>query len=100
MRTGALGAAMNAMSIQTAIADSKVTAMNSAIDAYIGLLTGGTTALAGFVQSMANLTTGTNRITTVLGSSGSATLSVHQFAQALKHIERHGLRRRGRTSTT
>lgn len=90
MRTGQVGAGMNALEIQTALTDSKVQSLNQAIDAYITLLTGGTSAEAAFVTSMSNLTTGTNRITNILGSGGSVTLSVKQFAAALTHMNQTG----------
>jgi hypothetical protein len=89
-RTGQVGAAMDAMAIQTALADSKIQATNQALDAYVGLLTGGTGAMASFTMSMSNLTTGTSNITTLLGASGTVTLSVKDFSKMLSQVSTTG----------
>jgi hypothetical protein len=90
LRTGEVGAGMDALQIQTAIADSKITSLNQALDAYVAELTGGTQAESGFVEAMAGLTSGTNNITSILGASGSATLSVKDFAHALTTMSSTG----------
>jgi hypothetical protein len=90
-RSGQVGAAMNAIAVQTAIADSKVQQMNQAIDAYISLLTGGTGGAAAFVESMQNIGSVAAHVRNNLGqATGTMSLSVTQFATALKSFSGNG----------
>jgi len=81
---GALGASMNAVSLQTSLQNTQVSKLNSAWDAYFQTLTGGTSALAGFysdLEQMGNISTTTG--SKISAFSGSTQLSVSQIAHAL-----------------
>ena len=80
---GAVGADINALAIQSGLAASKVDQLNQAWDQFMQNVTGGTSGLASFNQALTNLSTGSNKITSVLGKGGSVTLSVKDFAQSL-----------------
>jgi hypothetical protein len=88
--TGQVGADMSALAISEGIQSSKVQTLNSAWDSYIQTLTGGTSDLGSMYESLTSLTQGTNQLTTILGTSGSATLSVKQFAATLKSFSGTG----------
>ena len=85
-----LASDMNAITIQAGIQNSQVSKLNQAWDYFLGLITGGTTGLASFEQSLTNLTTGTNTVTTILGKTKSVTLSVKEFASSLKSFSGQG----------
>jgi hypothetical protein len=87
---GAVGNDMDALAIQSGLAATKVAALNSAWDEFMSNLTGGTTGLAGFEQALTNLSTGTTKITNVLGKGGSVTLSVKDFASSLQSFTGKG----------
>lgn len=79
-RLGQVGAGMNALAIQTAIADSKVQQLNQALDQYMQLVTGGTLGMASFTQGLAGMTqisTGT------AGAISNTGVSVKKFAADL-----------------
>ena len=75
---------MEAMAVQTALADSKIQQLNQAIDQYIGLLTGGTGGMAAFTTSLSNIGQVAG---TTAGNLGTATVSMslnaRQFGAAL-----------------
>jgi hypothetical protein len=52
-RTGAAGAAMKTLAIDTALTDSKVTQLNQGIDDYLSLIAGGTGNLYNFAHAVA-----------------------------------------------
>jgi hypothetical protein len=86
-RSGALGADMNAMSIQTSIADSKIQNVNQALDQYIGLLTSGTSGNANFITSLANIGTVSATTTNNLGTNTTQlTLTTQTFGKALTNM--------------
>lgn len=92
LRTGQVGAGMNALAVQTAIADSKVQQLNQAIDQYIGLLTGGTSAEAAFANSLSNITSvaATTGIANLGRSTATTTISVNRFSKALEGMGGRG----------
>ena len=82
---GAVGADMTAVAIQAGLAATKVDQLNQAWDQFMGNLTGGTSGLAAFNQSLANMgtvaaTTGINNLGRA--ASGSNT-QIKNFAQSL-----------------
>ncbi len=87
---GAVAAGEAALAIQTALADSKVGQLNQALDQYMGLVTGGTSAMAAFTGALSNLTAGTNTVTTILGRTKSVTLSVQDFTKSLSSFAGKG----------
>jgi len=80
---GAVGADMTALAIQSGLAATQVDKLNSAWDEFMQNLTGGTSGLAQFDQSLKQLTTGANTVSTVLGKSGNLSLSIKSFAKDL-----------------
>jgi len=91
LRAGQVGAGMDALSLATAVQDSKVQQLNQAIDQYIGLLTGGTGALAAFSESMQNIGQVAANVRNNLGkATGQMSLSVGQFATALQSFKGTG----------
>lgn len=86
-RTGQLGADMNALTIATALTDSKIQQVNQAIDQYIQIATGGTSSVANFITSMSNI--GTVAATTA-NNLGTATvqmsLNTTQFGKVLSGV--------------
>jgi hypothetical protein len=88
--SGQVGADMTALAIQSGLAASNVGKLNSAWDEFTTNLTGGTGALASLGQSLTNLSTGTNRVFTVLGRAKDVSLSVQQFGAALKSFSGSG----------
>ena len=63
---------------------------NQAFSDFVGNMTGGTNDLARSTSRSTNLGKGSNQITTILGKSGSVTLSVKDFAQSLTHFTGQG----------
>jgi SLT domain-containing protein len=87
---GVVGRDMNALAVSEMLQQSKVQQLNSAWDTFMSTLTGGTSDLAQFEQGLTNLSTGTNRISNILGRAGSLTLSVQNFATSLKSFTGKG----------
>ncbi len=82
--SGALGNDMLALAIQTGLAGTKVSALNQAWDSFMGNLTGGTSALAGMVESMKNIGTGVASVKENPAESTSAiNASTSKFANDL-----------------
>lgn len=80
----ALGKDMTAVAIQAGLQNTQVQKLTQAWQAYLSLLTGGTSALAGFEQQITGLTTGTNKVSNILGKSSSdIKLSMQSFAESL-----------------
>ena len=82
--SGQVGNDMTALAIQSGLAASSVGKLNSAWDDFTSNLQGGTGALATLGQSLTSLSTGTNKVFTVLGKAKDVSLSVKGFADALK----------------
>jgi hypothetical protein len=80
----AVGSDMTVLAIQSGLANTQVSKLNQAWDQFMQNLTGGTSALAAVNQSLANLTTGTNNVTSILGKTKSVSLSIQDFASSLK----------------
>jgi hypothetical protein len=86
-RTGALGADMNVLAIQTALSDAKISQLNSAIDQYIGILTSATSGNADFITSMANIGSVSATTSNNLGTNtAQMSLSTTQFSKALTQM--------------
>jgi hypothetical protein len=81
---------MTALAIQSGLASSNVGKLNSAWDDFVSNLTGGTSALSALTLGLTNLSTGSNNVTNVLGKTKAITLSVQQFAGALKSMGTSG----------
>jgi hypothetical protein len=88
--SGEVGADMTALAIQSGLASSQVGKLNSAWDDFTKNLTGGTSALAQLTLGLTSLSTGANNVTNVLGKTKSITLSIQQFAGALKNMGTSG----------
>lgn len=86
----AVGSDINALGIQSALASSQVSQLNSAWDQFIGNLTGGTSGLAALNLDLGNLTTGVNNVTNVLGKAKSISLSIKTFASDLTSFAGNG----------
>jgi len=86
----AVGSDMTALAIQSGLANTQVSKLNQAWDQFMQGLTGGTSALASVNQSLANLTTGTNNVTSILGKTKSVSLSIQDFASSLKSFSGSG----------
>ena len=88
---GQVGNDINAVSIEAGLQSSKVQQLTQAWDAYIGLLTGGTSALSGFELGLQNMTTGiaTNQ-NNLSELSGTMNVSVGKFAQDLQSFTGKG----------
>ena len=86
----AVGSDVEALAIQSGLAGTKVSDLNSAWDQFMQNLTGGTTDLAQLNTSLANLSTGTNNVTNVLGKAGTVSLSIKNFASDLKTFSGNG----------
>lgn len=82
--SGAIGKDMTALAIQAGLQNTQVQKLTQSWDQYMGLLTGGTSALSSFEQAITGLSSGTNKISNILGKAGSVTLSVKSFAESLK----------------
>jgi hypothetical protein len=81
---GSVNADMEALAIQSGIADTKVSQVNQALDAFMAGVTGGQSGVAGFVTSIKNIGQVAGTTTNNLGTSTkSMTLSVKQFADEL-----------------
>jgi hypothetical protein len=87
LRSGALGGALQALQIQTALTDSKIQNVNQALDQYISILTGGTSANANFITSMANIGSVSATTRNNLGTNTvQMSLDAKQFAKALTNM--------------
>jgi hypothetical protein len=86
----AVGSDITALGIQSALASSQVSQLNSAWDQFIGNLTGGTSGLAALNLDLGNLTTGVNNVTNVLGKAKSISLSIKTFASDLTSFAGNG----------
>ena len=88
---GEVGKDMTALAIQSGLAASKVSQLNSAWDDFMSNLTGGTGSLAGFETSLKNIGqvagTGAKNLAT---STASMSLSTKQFADQLTHFTGEG----------
>jgi len=82
--TGAVAAGENALAISTALADSKVSQLNQALDQYMTLVTGGTAGLAAFTTSLSNIGSVAATTTNNLGTATvQLSLTARQFGEAL-----------------
>ena len=86
----AVGSDMTALAIQSGLASSQVSKLNQAWDQFMQNLTGGTSALAGFVTSLSNIGSVVASFHNNLGRALSIKDSVNQFAQALKSFGTNG----------
>ena len=80
---GAIGGDVLALGIQSGLAASKVSQLNSAWDDFMTNLTGGTGGLGSFVNSLANIGNVVATAKNNLGAAANISLSIPQFAQAL-----------------
>lgn len=87
---GEVGKDMTAIAMSSSLQSSKLDTLNQAWDQFMQNLTGGTSTVAQFEQSLTGLTTGTDKIKNILGSSGSVTLSVKSFADSLQSFTGKG----------
>ena len=88
---GAVGRDMTVIGIQTGLAATKVSQLNSAWDEFMQNLTGGTSGLAGFVTSLKNIGQVAGTTSNNLGTAtGTMKLSTGQFAQALTSFNAKG----------
>ena len=88
---GAIGTSMTAMAIQAGLAQSQVLKLNQAWDQFMSNLVGGTSGLAGFEGSLANLGTGIATAKNNLSKfAGDFSLSTRQFAQSLNSFTGKG----------
>jgi hypothetical protein len=85
-----VGQDMTALAIDSGEASSEVSKLNTAWDDFMNDLTGGTSALGSLQSAITNLTSGTNTVTSILGDSGSVTLTVGQFAKSLESYSATG----------
>ena len=81
---GAIGNDMTAVAVQTGLAGTQVSKLNSAWDDFMDDLTSGTTGLASFITGMSNMTTGIASATDNLSKGSGLTVSVGQFATLMK----------------
>lgn len=89
--SGQVGTDMTALAIQSGLAATGVSKLNSAWDDFTSNLTGGTSALAAFGQDLTGLTSATTKFGNVLGKQGgSVSLGVKQFADSLKSFSGAG----------
>ena len=88
--SGEVGADMTALAIQTGIADTQVSKLNSAWDSIMQNMTGGTTGLGGFVQSIKNMGTVVGSAKNNLGQAANINLTTGQFANALTNFGQVG----------
>ena len=83
---GVVGQDMTAVAIQSGLAATKVSNLNSAWDEFMTNLTGGTSGLGGFVQSLKNIGSVVATATNNLGAAASISLTTGQFANALTNF--------------
>jgi len=86
----AVGSDITALAIQSGLASTKVSELNQAWDQFMQNLTGGTSGLASFVQSMTNIGNVVGTVKNNLGQASSITLNTQQFANALKSMGGEG----------
>jgi hypothetical protein len=80
----AVGSDIEALAIQSGLAGTKVSQLNSAWDEFMSNLTGGTSGLAGFVTALSNIGTVAGHTSNNLSTSTTTmSLSTSQFAKAL-----------------
>jgi hypothetical protein len=86
-QTGQIGADMNILGVQAALAGSKVTQLNQALQAWIGDVTGLTGGLAGLNNSIdnmgLNLVQGTSQSTSFSNSLGNTTTNSTTLSRSL-----------------
>jgi hypothetical protein len=89
--TGAVGADMEALAIQSGLAGTKIDAVNQAWDEFMQNLTGGTSGLAGLTTALQNIgqIAGTTAVESGKAVNG-VTLSTQQFAESLKGFSATG----------
>jgi phage-related tail protein len=83
---GAVGADMTALAIQSGLASSQVSNLNSAWDQFQGNLTSGTGNLAGLATSLAQVGVKVADFKNNLGTASGISATVNQFAQSLKNF--------------
>jgi hypothetical protein len=87
----AVGSDVNALAIQSGLASTQVSNLNSAWDQFMQNLTGGTSDLAGLVTSLQNIGQVAGTTQNNLGTAtGTMSLSTSQFANALKSMSGEG----------
>jgi hypothetical protein len=80
-----VGKDMDALSIASMEQQSKVQQLNQAWDSFMQNLTGGTSNLAQYEQSVTGLTSATSKFGNILGKqAGSVTLTANDFAKSLQ----------------
>lgn len=85
--TSALGADLNAVAIQTQLADTKVTQMNSALDQFLQTLTQGTSGFADFTTALQNMGKDSAATSASLsGSIGSVKIAAGGLTYTLKGL--------------
>lgn len=88
---GTVGSDMTVLAIQSALAATKVQALNQAEDQFMQGVTGGTTAVSGFVMGIRNITQGVaSAVNNLSQGTGKMGVSVHQFANDLKSFSGQG----------
>jgi hypothetical protein len=84
--TSAVGKDMTALGIQAALQATRVQQLTQAWQAWMQLLTGGTSGLAQFENSLANIGQGIATVTNNLAESASGTFSAKGVAQFAKDL--------------
>lgn len=84
--SGEVGADMTALAIQSGLAGTKVSQLNSAWDDFMTNLTGGTGSLGGFVESIQNMGNVVATAKNNLGEASNINLTTSQFAGALTNF--------------
>lgn len=87
---GEVGADMTALAIQSGLAGTQVSKLNSAWDDFLGNMTGGTSGLGGFVQSIKNMGQVVASAKNNLEKASSINLTTGQFASALTNFGQVG----------
>src|SRR5579859_6497177 len=87
----AVGSDMTALAIQSGLANTQVSKLNQAWDQFMQNLTGGTSGLANFVQSLQNMgSVAASTTNNLANGTGKISLSVSQFADSLKTFTGNG----------
>ena len=81
--SGMVGSDMLALAIDTGLAGTKVSQVNQAFDQFMSNVTGGTSGMGEFEESLQNIGQVAATAKNNLGESAGLSLSVSQFAQAL-----------------
>jgi hypothetical protein len=89
-QSSTVGHDVTLLGIDAANSANHVQQLQQAFSDFVGNMVGGTQNLGGFNQALTQLTRGANTVTTVLGRSGSVTLSVKQFAEDLTRFTGQG----------